>query len=76
MKAEPGSDLAAARTAAHRAFDHMWQGGAMSRSEAYAWLAQQLRLHGSACHIIKFDIATCRHVVELCNMEDFKPTGA
>lgn len=70
-KAPPGSPLAAARMAAHAAFDPMWRSGEMSRSAAYRWLAQQLNLSKEECHMLQFDIETCRRVKQLCDARDF-----
>lgn len=33
-----------ARRSAHEAFDPIWMSGTMTRSEAYRWLAKQMRL--------------------------------
>jgi hypothetical protein len=43
----------------------------MSRSEAYKWLSQQLKLSRDECHIAMFDDATCRRVVDVCFARDF-----
>lgn len=61
-----GSLLAGKRCEAHHAFDLLWQKGIMGRQEAYNWLAEQLDIPIFYCHIGKFDIVTCRRVVELC----------
>jgi hypothetical protein len=37
-----------------------------ARVRAYAWLAKQLDMDLDACHIGRFDKATCNRVVELC----------
>lgn len=66
MKAERGSELARARIAAHAAFDPLWQSGAMSRGVAYEWLAIQLHLPVSACHMVLMDVAMCQRVVAIC----------
>lgn len=66
------AELRAARSAAHRAFDVKWQSGAMSRTQAYRWLAGQLRMHPDQCHIGMFDVETCRRVVALCDGDDFE----
>jgi hypothetical protein len=71
LKALPGSPLAKARCEAHSAFDPLWQSGDMSRSEAYKWLSQQLKLSRDECHIAMFDDATCRRVVDVCFARDF-----
>lgn len=67
MKAAPGSELARARIAAHAAFDPLWQSGAMSRRAAYDWLAIQLHLPVSACHMVLMDVDMCRRVVAICS---------
>ena len=71
-KAQPGSDLARARQAAHRAFDPTWQGGRMSRAAAYAQLAARLDLKKTDCHMLHFDIAMCERVVALYTLDDFE----
>lgn len=66
MKAERGSELARSRIDAHGAFDPLWQSGAMSRRAAYDWLAIQLHLPVSACHMVLMDVAMCQRVVTIC----------
>lgn len=66
----PGSALAKARVKAHRAFDPIWQSGAMSRSDAYRWLAAQLGIPFNDCHMVKMDEATCGRVVEVCLLRE------
>jgi hypothetical protein len=39
------------RTKAHNEFDRLWQNGLMSRAKAYNWLANQLGIDPSDCHI-------------------------
>lgn len=70
--AAPGSSLAKARHAAHRAFDPIWEDGEMTRSAAYSWLARQLNLRPRDCHMILFDEATCARVIGICNAHRFK----
>jgi len=70
LKAAPGSTLARARIDAHGAFDPLWQSGAMSRRSAYDWLAIQLHLPVSACHMVLFDVAMCQRVVAVCAASD------
>ena len=72
VKAEPGSELARARQAAHRAFDPLWQSGKMTRSNAYTELARRLNLTKAECHMVLFDVATCRRVVEMFLTDDFE----
>lgn len=66
LAAPPGSDLAKARTAAHAAFDPLWQSGHFARGIAYEWLASELGLPVAKCHMILFDIAQCQRVVDIC----------
>jgi len=62
----PGSPLAKARQAAHRAFDTSWQSGKCSRTDAYIWLAQQLNISVKKCHMLQFDVAMCERVISIC----------
>lgn len=55
-----------ARIEAHATFDPIWQSGCATRSELYAWLAEQMGLERDKCHIQHFDEATCIRVIELC----------
>ena len=57
------AELRAAKIAAHAAFDPLWRGGSMKRRDAYRWLADQLSMPPSRCHIGWFDLARCRQVV-------------
>jgi len=55
-----------ARIEAHRSFDYLWKDNGATRGQAYAWLAKQLGLSKSRCHIGEFDEEQCRRVVEVC----------
>jgi hypothetical protein len=55
-----------AKIAAHAAFDPLWQSHQMTRSAAYRWLRKELNISEHDCHIGKFDVETCRRVVQLC----------
>lgn len=66
MKAAPGSELARARIAAHAAFDPLWQSGKLSRGVAYEWLASELGIPVTACHMVLMDVAMCGRVVAIC----------
>lgn len=61
------SELRLAKMFAHRSFDPLWKTGQMNRSKAYRWLARQLDIDASECHIGMFTIAQCRKVAELCD---------
>ena len=56
------------RIEAHEAFDAVWRSGGVSRSKAYKRLAAALGIPNGDCHIGNFDMATCRRVVEICEL--------
>lgn len=56
--------LRSARTAAHDVFDPLWRSGRMRRSEAYAWMAEQLGLPFEGTHISMFDIEQCKRLMD------------
>ena len=56
-----------ARKLAKAIFNPLWQQHGMTRTAAYAWLAQQLGIANvQECHIAWFDEAMCRRVVAVC----------
>jgi len=61
-----------ARRAAHEAFDPIWESGHMTRSAAYALLADRLGLEPDECHMKQMDAVTARRVVEIAT--EFYPT--
>ena len=65
--------LRAARKEAHNAFDPLWKRTPISRSTAYAWLAEVLGIEPKDCHIGQMDISQCRRIVSL--MRRAKVTG-
>ena len=65
-------ELRSLRKKAHAAFDPKWKRRGrkgMTRSQAYAWLAKQLGLEPSECHIGLFGVEMCRRVVGVCSEE-------
>lgn len=56
--------LRALRMRVHERFDPLWQSGAMTRHEAYAWLATELQMHVRGCHVSYFDEAQCHRAIE------------
>lgn len=56
--------LRRARTAAHDSFDPLWRSGRMTRSAAYAWLAEAVGVPADRAHIGMFDAEKCQRVVE------------
>jgi hypothetical protein len=57
-------ELRQAKVRAHEAFDPLWRSGELTRTDAYAWLAEQLGLSAVDCHIGMFDLDGCEAV---CN---------
>jgi hypothetical protein len=53
--------------AAHAAFDPIWKSRQLTRTAAYRWLARELRIEITDCHIGMFDVDTCGKVVEICS---------
>ena len=58
-------ELRRAKMAAHGMFDDLWKSGEMRRSEAYAWLANEMGIEPRDCHIGMMDVAQCRAVVQI-----------
>jgi len=53
----------------HALFDQLWvneKKRKKARTKAYAWLAEQLDLHPSQCHVGMFDVDTCKRAVNVC----------
>lgn len=58
--------LRKAKSAAHNAFDPLWQDGEMSRTEAYGWLAHAMAIERKNCHIGYFNLDECLQVLIVC----------
>ena len=58
--------LRRAKMRAHATFDPIWKSGSMKRGEAYAWLAEKMKLNIDNTHIGMFDLEQCAEVVRLC----------
>lgn len=54
---------------AHAAFDPLWEKekGVMTRSAAYRWLREALKMNYDECHIGEFDVEQCKAVVHACS---------
>lgn len=61
--------LRAARKAAKAQFNALWQGGQMSRTDAYAWLAGTLGIPVAACHFGWFDEEQCARAQQVLSAE-------
>jgi len=76
------AELRQAKQDAHAAFDQLWRFHtfgqqpesyqAMTRTEAYKWLAKELGIEFDKCHIGMFDVETCQKVVEAVNRRAFR----
>lgn len=71
-----GPETRRLRKQAHDALDACWQragasalGMSKARHRTYAWLARELNMKTSHCHIGMFDAETCRRVIALCARE-------
>lgn len=62
------AELRRRKSMAHQKFDPLWRNGGMSRSKAYNWLSNQLRISPDKCHIGMFDIDMCDRVIEVCDL--------
>lgn len=67
-------ELRQAKQAAHAAFDPLWRAKihrerckpGKARAAGYRWLAEQLGIDPSVCHIGMMNVEGCRRVVEVC----------
>jgi hypothetical protein len=50
---------------AHDLFDRLWRDGAMSRKEAYAWMAGAMGIPVGKAHIGMFGVDQCRELIRL-----------
>jgi hypothetical protein len=55
------------KQAAHAAFDPLWKSGDMTRTEAYAWLADALGVSVANMHIGMLDVDGCHAVIAAIN---------
>jgi hypothetical protein len=67
------AELRRAKMAAHAAFDPIWKSKTVKRGSAYRWMADQLGIAHSDCHIGEFDESTCNRVVQIVSAEMRKP---
>lgn len=59
------AQLRSAKRRAHMVFDPIWRDGDLSRQEAYAWLARQMNMPLSQCHIGHFNVQQCNQAMEI-----------
>lgn len=55
------------RRETHEIFDAFWRRKALTRTQAYQWLAGQLCLPEKKTHIGSFEMDDCQKVIDLCN---------
>jgi ssDNA-binding Zn-finger/Zn-ribbon topoisomerase 1 len=65
----------AMRIKAHKKFDKLWKKipekhRSNRRKWAYHWLSQQMGMTKEECHIGRFSIEQCQHVIEICEKVD------
>lgn len=58
------------RIETHRVFDGWWKSQHMTRTGAYKWLSQQMRLPSGKTHIGGFEMDQCQQVIALCGAEE------
>lgn len=59
-------DLRRLKSKAHRAFDPIWrEAKAMTRKQAYRWLAGAMNIDPQWCHIGMFNEKQCKQVIDL-----------
>ena len=57
-------EMREARKHAKAVFNPLWQSGDMTRSQAYEWLAEQMQIPKSQCHIAMFDVQQCNAAIQ------------
>lgn len=55
----------ALRAKAHASFDKLWRGGYMTRDQSYTWLANQLNIEPSECHMSQLSDENLRKAQKL-----------
>lgn len=60
------AELRRKRIQAHAALDRLWEGGLMSKKQAYLWLQAKLGLPEEETHIGRFSMFRCEQVIQLC----------
>jgi len=60
------AELRLAKSEAHSLFDPLWRKGTLSRSDAYRWLSQQMKLPPRECHIALFNVKQCHEAALHC----------
>ena len=61
------AELRAAKMSVHQLFDPMWRDGAMTRRQAYKWLANRMGIRVDDCHVGEFDVKQCHEAIAHCS---------
>ena len=69
------AELRSWKVRVHSLFDPLWQGGSMTRPEAYRWLAEVLGITTAECHVGMFDVARCKLAVAILQARSAAPPG-
>ena len=54
------------RIETHHVFDAFWKSQHMTRTGAYRWLSQQMRMPVKQAHIGGFEMDQCQEVIDFC----------
>ena len=57
------------RIETHHVFDAYWKSQNMTRSGAYRWLSQQMRIPAKQAHIGGFEMNQCQQVIDMCGAQ-------
>lgn len=57
------------RIETHHVFDAYWKSQNMTRSGAYRWLSQQMRIPAKQAHIGGFEMDQCQQVIDMCGAQ-------
>lgn len=60
------------RIETHQVFDRFWRQRGMSRTAAYRWLAETMKLPEKKAHIGGFEMDQCQKVIDLCARDTTK----
>lgn len=59
------SSLRKLRSECHKEFDELWKNHNITRANAYKWLAEQMSINISNCHIAMFNEQHCKKVLKI-----------
>jgi hypothetical protein len=57
----------------HTAFDPIWRGKSMTRSQAYRWLAEGIGMRPQDCHVGLFTPDMCRAALAFIESNKVRP---